>query len=324
MKWASSPTRWTRTRSRAERTRRMRHILDNAIALIGSVALHGVLVALLLINFDWGDEPPPPVQTTIKARIVSDETTVSRPAPPAEPSAAEIAERQRQEAAARERRQREEAARLQREAEAREAAEREAQAQAEREAAERQAREDAEREAREAAERQAREEAERQAREEAERKAREEAERKAREEAERKAREEAERRAREEAERRAAEARQAELDAQLQDALEAEIARQGAIDQGLQAKYIEVIRQRVRRNWNPPPNTPGEIICTVRVRQLRSGDVVSVVVSDCPGGDALSRTLSRAVEKSSPLPPPDDPSLFEPNLVLRFNTSESE
>ncbi|MEL7373405.1 MAG: cell envelope integrity protein TolA, partial [Pseudomonadota bacterium] len=105
---------------------------------------------------------------------------------------------------------------------------------------------------------------------------------------------------------------------------EAEAARQGAIDQGLQAKYIEVIRQRVRRNWNPPPNTPGEIICTVRVRQLRSGDVVSVVVSDCPGGDALSRTLSRAVEKSSPLPPPDDPSLFEPNLVLRFNTSESE
>ncbi|MEL7373878.1 MAG: hypothetical protein AAGJ36_05395, partial [Pseudomonadota bacterium] len=71
------------------------------------MALHGVLVALLLINFDWGDEPPPPVQTTIKARIVSDETTVSRPAPPAEPSAAEIAERQRRQAAERERRQQE-------------------------------------------------------------------------------------------------------------------------------------------------------------------------------------------------------------------------
>ncbi|MEO1594282.1 MAG: cell envelope integrity protein TolA [Pseudomonadota bacterium] len=302
----------------------MRQVLDNAIALIGSVALHGVLVALLLINFDWGDEPPLPVQTTIKARIVSDETTVSRPAPPAEPSAAEIAERQRQEAAARERRQREEAERLQREAEAREAearevAEREAQAQADREA-----REAAERQAREDAEREAREEAERQAREEAERKAREEAERQAREEAERKAREEAERRAREEAERRAAEARQAELDAQLKDALDAELARQGAIDQGLQEKYIEVIRQRVRRAWRVPAGAAKDIVCTVRVRQLRSGDVVSVVVSDCPGGEALSRSLSIAVNRASPLPPPDDPSLFEPNLVLRFNTSESE
>ncbi|MEM6809340.1 MAG: cell envelope integrity protein TolA [Pseudomonadota bacterium] len=297
----------------------MRHILDNAIALIGSVALHGVLVALLLINFDWGDEPPPPVQTTIKARIVSDETTVSRPAPPAEPSAAEIAERQRQEAAARERRQREEAARLQREAEAREAAEREAQAQAEREA-----QEAADRQAREEAERQAREAEQRQAREEAERQARKEAERKAREEAERQAREEAERRAREEAERRAAEARQAELDAQLQDALEAELAREGAIEQGLQAKYIEVIRQKVRREWRVPPGAANDIVCTVRVRQLRSGDVVSVVVSDCPGGEALSRSLSIAVNRASPLPPPDDPSLFEPNLVLRFNTSESE
>lgn len=317
----------------------MRQFFDNVIALGGSAALHALVIWLLLVNFDWDSEPPPPVQTTIKARIISDETTVRRPEPrPAEPSAAEVAEQQRREAAAREarerqeREQREEAARLQREAEAqaREQAEQAEQAQREaaelraREEAERQAREDAAREAREEAERQAQEEAERQAREEAERRAREEAERKAREEAERQAREEAERRAREEAERRAAAERQAALDQQLRDALLAEEARQGAIDQGLQARYIELIRQKVRREWRVPPGAAADVVCTVRVRQLRSGDVVNVVVTDCPGGEALSRSLSIAVNRASPLPPPDDPSLFEPNLVLRFNTSESE
>ena len=297
----------------------MRPFLDKAIPLAGSVLLHAVILALLFVNVDWGSEPAPPVQTTIKARVVADEAASRRPPPepvPAEPSRAEIAERQRQEA--------ERVARQQREAEAqaaREREEREARARAETERREREA---AEARLREEAERQARVEAERKAREEAERKAREEAERKAREEAERKARAEAERKAREEAERRAAAQRQAELEAQLRDALEAEEERQGAIDRGLQARYIELIRQKVRRNWRVPAGVGEGIVCTARVRQLRTGEVVSVSISDCPGGEVLSRSLEQAVLRASPLPPPDDPSLFESNLVLRFNTSESE
>lgn len=316
----------------------MRQFLDKAIPLAGSAILHAVVIGLLFVNFDWGGDPEPPVQTTIKARIVADESGSRRPQPepvPAEPSRAEIAERQRREAerVARERREAEAQAAREREAQAareraenerreREAAEAQAREQAEREAAEQRAREEAERKAREEAERKAREEAERQAREEAERKAREAAERKAREEAERKAREEAARREREAAERRAAAARQAEFEQQLQDALDAEEERQGAIDRGLQARYIELIRQAVRRNWRVPPGVGEGIVCTVRVRQLRSGDVVSVVISDCPGGEALSRSLETAVRRASPLPPPDNPSLFEANLTLKFNTSE--
>lgn len=303
----------------------MRSFLDKAIPLAGSAILHAIVIGLLFVNFDWGRAPEPPVQTTIKARIVADDAGSRRPPPepvPAEPSPAEIAERQRQEAERIARERREEAARLEREREEREARERAETERREREAAEARAREAAERQARVEAERQAREEAERKAREEAERKAREEAERKAREEAERKARAEAERKAREEAERRAAAQRQAELEAQLRDAMEAEEERQGAIDRGLQARYIELIRQAVRRNWIVPPGVGEGIVCTVRVRQLRSGDVVSVLISDCPGGEALSRSLETAVRRASPLPPPDNPSLFEANLTLRFNTSE--
>ena len=315
----------------------MRQFFDNAIAAVGSLALHGLLVWLLFARFEWTSEPPPPVQTTIKARIVSDvsSATVREPTPApvvaeSEPddAAAEaraLAEREARETA--ERQAREQAEREAREAEARAAAELKAQQEAERkarEAAELEARKQAEREARELAERQAREEAERKAREEAERKAREEAERKAREAAERKAREEAERRAREEAERRAAAERQAQLEAQMREAIEAEEARRGAIERGLQAKYIEQIRQAVRRNWNVPAGTPGGIICTAQVRQLQSGDVVSVRISDCPGSEALTRSLEAAVFKASPLPPPDDPSLFDANLRLDFNTSESD
>lgn len=302
----------------------MRQFFDKVIPLAGSAVLHAVVIGLLFVNFDWGGEPVPPVQTTIKARIVADESGSRRPPPepvPAEPSPAEIAERQREEAERIARQQREAEARAREEREARERAESERR---EREATEQREREAAERKALEAAEREAREAAEREAREAAERKAREAAERKAREEAERKARAEAERRAREEAERRAAAQRKAEFEAQLRDALEAEEERQGAIDRGLQARYIELIRQAVRRNWRVPPGIADGIVCTVRVRQLRSGDVVSVVVSDCAGGEVLSRSLEQAVLRASPLPPPDDMSLFEANLTLRFNTSESD
>ena len=69
----------------------MRQFLDNAIAVLGSLALHGLLVWLLFARFEWTSEPPPPVQTTLKARIVSDEAAapVRQPEPaPAVPEPA--------------------------------------------------------------------------------------------------------------------------------------------------------------------------------------------------------------------------------------------
>ena len=83
-----------------------------------------------------------------------------------------------------------------------------------------------------------------------------------------------------------------------------------------------MIRQKVERNWIRPPGVPDGIRCEVVVRQLRSGEVVSVRVTDCAGGEALIRSIETAVRKASPLPLPRDSSLFDANLRFPFRTGE--
>jgi colicin import membrane protein len=45
---------------------------------------------------------------------------------------------------------------------------------------------------------------------------------------------------------------------------------------------------------------------------------VDVRVGACNGDDAVRRSIEAAVYKSSPLPPPPDPSLFERELLFKF------
>ncbi|MEL6869025.1 MAG: cell envelope integrity protein TolA [Pseudomonadota bacterium] len=323
----------------------MREWLDKALAITGTLLLHAGLIALLFSNVRWQTPAPQRAATTIKAAVVDDaafaiadaelaeitqQTPPSdEPPTPDEPAVdpqeaieAAAAEQRRidaareREAAEQAQRQREaqaEAERQQKLADEQAAREREAQLARDKEAA-------AEREREQAAERKRQEEAERKREEEeAQRKREEEAERKRKEEAERKRQEEAERKAA--AERRARE-RQAELDAQLRDAMLAEEAREGAVNAGLLAQYVELIRQDVERQWSRPVGVPDGIRCEVRVRQLRSGEVISVQVVDCAGGEVLIRSIEQAVYKASPLPLPGDASLFDPNLRFPFKTGE--
>ena len=58
--------------------------------------------------------------------------------------------------------------------------------------------------------------------------------------------------------------------------------------------------------------------CTVNVRQLPGGEVVSVSVTVCNGDESVRRSIEAAVYKASPLPNPEDPSLFERNLRFIF------
>ncbi|MEO0575289.1 MAG: cell envelope integrity protein TolA [Pseudomonadota bacterium] len=318
----------------------MRVWWEKSIAFVGAVLLHVVIVALLFSNISWQAPQKQRPATTIKATVIdasafeladavlSERTIQAPPEPPPQPAPqpqVDEAKAQREREAAlqeqREQAQRE-AAEQQRIADERRAVE---EAAAEQAAADKAAADKAERE-RAAAQRErdaevaAEKERQRQAAAEAERK------RKAAAEAERKreaaARAERERKeAAAQAARREAE-RQAELDAQLRDAMEAEEARQGAINSGLLAQYVEVIRQKVERNWSRPPGVADGITCEIRVRQLRSGEVVSVQVVNCAGGEVLIRSIETAVRKASPLPKPRDPSLFDANLRFPFKTGE--
>lgn len=115
--------------------------------------------------------------------------------------------------------------------------------------------------------------------------------------------------------------RRADAEAELQANLAAEEQRRQAVDSGLLAQYKLKIKQKIQRNWSPPP-LAGPVTCRLRVRQLRTGDVISVEQVDCNGNAALERSLEAAANKASPFPRPGDESLFDPILVFEFESDE--
>ena len=164
--------------------------------------------------------------------------------------------------------------------------------------------------------------------EEAERKKKEkdEAERRKREEEEKerkrieaeKQREEDIRRQREENER-----LRREMEAeQRQDEIEAESERLAAIDSGQLAVYQAMIQQTIYRNWKVPASAQDDLSCSVRVRQARGGVVLGVSFVRCNGDEAVKRSIEAAVFRSSPLPDPPEPNLFDPNILLNLSKQQ--
>ena len=151
--------------------------------------------------------------------------------------------------------------------------------------------------------------------EEAERKKREEEDKeKKRIEAERKRQEDI-RRQQEENERLR---REAEAAARSEE-IEAEESRFAAVDSGALAVYMTQIRQKIERNWSAPASAGAELKCSVRVRQVPGGEVVGVTILNCNGDDAVKRSVEAAIYRSSPLPEPSDPNLFDRNILLNLS-----
>ncbi|MEM7081948.1 MAG: cell envelope integrity protein TolA [Pseudomonadota bacterium] len=324
-------------------------------AWVVSLVFHAALVALMVFGPSLRPtvRPPLPSGPVMEAVMIDpgelDLVPLEEPDGPtpaelererlAKEEAEREAQRQRDAQARAEQREREEAERIAREEQQaeQERIAREKQAEAEEAArVERERREqeraDAERLAKEKAEadRLAAEqaEAERLAQEKAEAEQRErekaEAERIAKEKAE-EARKERERIAKEKA---AEAARQAEAARKLREqmAREEEMRRSmgleqqrtEAVDNGLLAQYIAQIVAKVERNWNRPPSAGEGLSCTVKASQLPGGEVATVEIVECNGDAVVQRSIENAVFKASPLPEPADPTLFERNLVFRF------
>ena len=151
-------------------------------------------------------------------------------------------------------------------------------------------------------------------REEAERKKREEEEKERRRIEAEKKREEDIRRQREENER-----LRRELEAAARaDEIAAEESRLAAVDAGALAVYMEQIRQKIYRNWSVPASAREDLDCAVRVRQAPGGEVIGVTILTCNGDDAVRRSIEAAIRRSSPLPEPSDPNLFDRNILLNL------
>jgi len=134
-----------------------------------------------------------------------------------------------------------------------------------------------------------------------------------------------ERKQKEEAQRRKAadDARvQATRENELKNQIAEEEGRSQAENAGLLNQYIGLIQQQVVRNWNRPPTARSGIECQVKVAQTPTGVVLSAQVVTCNGDDAVKQSIEAAVLRSSPLPPPPDPRLYERNLVFVFKPAD--
>ena len=110
----------------------------------------------------------------------------------------------------------------------------------------------------------------------------------------------------------------AEKQAQLDRELENEQKRLDAMRSGALSRYMYALMLKIENNWIQPIGAGKGLSCTVNVRQLPGGEVVSVSVTVCNGDESVRRSIEAAVYKASPLPNPEDPSLFERNLRFIF------
>jgi len=88
------------------------------------------------------------------------------------------------------------------------------------------------------------------------------------------------------------------------------------------ADYIEKIRAKVRGNFSNTSKVQGSPEAVIEVNLLPSGEILSVKVRKTSGIKLIDDEIERAFLKSSPLPKPDRPELFERTLVITFKVQE--
>ncbi|MFM9881458.1 MAG: cell envelope integrity protein TolA, partial [Burkholderiales bacterium] len=93
-------------------------------------------------------------------------------------------------------------------------------------------------------------------------------------------------------------------------------------DNRARATWIDKIRSKIRGNVLVPDGINGNPEAVFDVVQLPSGEVVNVRLRKSSGVKAYDESVERAILKSSPLPRPDSPELFERELRLTFRPLE--
>jgi colicin import membrane protein len=105
-------------------------------------------------------------------------------------------------------------------------------------------------------------------------------------------------------------------------AAQAEVEQRASASKRGLADYASKIRGKVRGNIVLPPGIAGNPEAIFEVNQLPTGEVLAVRLKRSSGSPALDTAIERAILKSSPLPKPDDPSLFERSLEIKYRPFE--
>lgn len=88
------------------------------------------------------------------------------------------------------------------------------------------------------------------------------------------------------------------------------------------ADYASKIRGKVKGNIVLPPTLQGNPEAVFEVSQLPSGEVLAIKLKRSSGSASLDSAIERAILKSSPLPKPDDPALFQRTLEIKYKPFE--
>ncbi len=82
--------------------------------------------------------------------------------------------------------------------------------------------------------------------------------------------------------------------------------------------YAGRIKAKIRGNIVETPDVKGNPEAIFDVVQLPTGEVLTVKLRKSSGNPAYDQAVERAILKSSPLPKPDRPELFQRSLELKF------
>jgi len=102
---------------------------------------------------------------------------------------------------------------------------------------------------------------------------------------------------------------------------QAAAAASAAAQKGLR-NWEDKIRGKIRGNIVVPPGVSGNPEASYDVSLLPDGTVLRVELRKSGGIKALDEAIERAIHKSSPLPKPDEPSVFVRDLSLKFRPLE--
>jgi colicin import membrane protein len=100
-------------------------------------------------------------------------------------------------------------------------------------------------------------------------------------------------------------------------------AGQGGDDSDLRARYAAALQQAVRSKWVRPETVPLGARCTLVIRQLPGGDVMSAEVSSpCAYDEQGKRSIEAAVLKAQPLPYAGFEQVFSRTITLNFEAQD--
>lgn len=116
----------------------------------------------------------------------------------------------------------------------------------------------------------------------------------------------------------------AEAEAKARAAAEAKTRQQAEASARAKAEadWIRRIQAKVRGNVVLPPDMAGNPEAIFEVVQLPTGEILDVQLRRSSGVRAYDEAVQRAIHKSSPLPRPDRPDLFQRGLTLKFRPQE--